>query len=116
MSTTKNESKGLAMPILAAGAVILAGASGYASAAGQEHASHGTDGQSISMQAQSALTLHNAMLRAGEDKEFARELLSNPEKFRGKYNLTDSQINALKSSREVMEAGESEKDFNYTLS
>lgn len=107
MSMTKNDSKVFGMPLLAAGAVILA--AGSASAAGQEPISPVMDGYNISAKAQPANTLRDAMIRAGQDKAFSSEFLRNPEKFRGEYNLTDSQISSLKRSQMAVSVSGTDK-------
>jgi len=112
MSTTKKDTNWLAVPLLAAGAVILAGAAGSASAAGQEPAHNGTDGLGIAMTSQPVLTLRHAMIRAGEDQVFSAELLGNPEKFKSEYNLSDSQVKALKDSQEAVNISGTNK-WNY---
>lgn len=117
MSNIKKDSRGLAVPLLAAGAVFLAGAAASASAGEQELANPETDGQTPSVSARTSLNLHAALVRAGSDKDFARELIRNPEQFRSAYNLTEGQINVLRNSREVVEEPKYQAaDFNYTLS
>ena len=103
MSEKKKDSRKLAVPLLAAGVVLLAGVTTSVSAAKQELKNPETDGQNPSAEVQAVPNLHAALVQAGNDKEFAKELLRNPEKYRSAFNLTDDQINILKNSREAME-------------
>ncbi len=112
MSDTKKDARGLVLPLLAAGAVLLAGGA-TASAAEQEFGNRDADGQNPSAQAEAAPSLHAALLRAVSDPQFADELLNNPEQFRSAYNLTDDQIIKLKNSKESIE-GPRVHDVDYS--
>jgi len=102
MSKTKKDVRGMALPILTAGAVLLAGVPS-ASAGEQRLANPDPDAQNPSAEVQSSPSLHTALVRAGHDKEFAKELVQNPEKFRTSFNLSDDQISVIKNSGAYME-------------
>jgi hypothetical protein len=117
VSTKKKESNRLAVPLLAAGAVFLAGATASVSSAEPERENPETGGRNPGARAQTVPSLSGALARVAEDPEFAKALLRAPEQFQSAYNLSDSQIEVLKnSSAAIGDVAALGDDCNYCAS
>lgn len=58
-------------------------------------------------------TIRDALRKAAADSKFGTEFMTNPEKFRREYELTDQQITGIKAAATAYKANTNEKDFTY---